>query len=56
MVVYNKTFENTVIEKLKTDFEEYEDALHNIQRNMTDLMHPFRKKYYYNFKMKGSYS
>lgn len=56
VVVYNKTFENMILNQLKNDFEDAKEAIENIQSRFFDLMYPFRKQYYYTPKMQGSYS
>ncbi len=56
ILVYNQTFESTRLKELAWDFHLYEQDLNNIKNRITDLMEPFRKKYYYSPEMQGSYS
>ena len=56
IVVYNKTFENRILDELKDDYPEYETAITEIQTRIVDLMPPFRKKHYYLPAMQNSYS
>ncbi|MFC2139864.1 DUF2779 domain-containing protein [Bacteroidota bacterium] len=56
IVVYNKTYEIGRLQELARDFPQYADELESIVLRIKDLMVPFRKKYYYDPKMKGSYS
>lgn len=55
ILVYNKTFESQVLEKLKIDFPYMAKAITAIQDRMVDLMSPFRKSYRLP-AMQGSYS
>lgn len=55
VIVYNKTFENMILNQLKEEFEELAPAIKNIQERMVDLMSPFRK-HYRTPMMQGSYS
>lgn len=55
ILVYNKTFENTILNNLKEEFPNLSGRIEEIQARMIDLMAPFRK----NFRlpaMQGSYS
>ncbi len=45
VIVYNKTFENTIMEHLKEDFPDLSSTIENIQSRLVDLMVPFRKNY-----------
>ena len=56
IIVYNKSFESSVIRQLAKLFPEYNTELLQINERIKDLMIPFQKKWYYNYKMKGSYS
>ena len=56
VVVYNKTFENMILNQLKDDIDDAKEAIENIQSRLFDLMYPFRKKYYSTPQMQGSYS
>jgi hypothetical protein len=55
VLVYNKTFENTILNHLKDEFTQLSDDIEKIQNRMIDLMTPFRKNYRLP-AMKGSYS
>ena len=56
VIVYNRGFESGKIEQLATAFPAYKKELKHIVSRIKDLMIPFQKKWYYNKKMKGSYS
>lgn len=56
ILVYNKSFENTILEQLKNDFPELDNQITQIQSRLVDLMVPFQNQYYYTPEMKGSYS
>lgn len=45
VVVYNRTFENMILNQLKEEFEDFTPAIENIQERIVDLMVPFRKHY-----------
>jgi hypothetical protein len=55
VLVYNKTFENTILNHLKNEFVHLSGDIEKIQNRMVDLMTPFRKNYRLS-AMKGSYS
>lgn len=55
ILVYNKTFENSILNHLKEEFVQLAPAIENIQSRIVDLMQPFRKNYRLP-EMKGSYS
>ena len=55
VLVYNKTFENTILKHLKEEYEHLAERIENIQNRMIDLMTPFRKNYRLS-AMNGSYS
>ena len=55
-LAYNMTFEKTVIKNLANMYPNLHDHLMNIHNNMRDLMIPFKKRYYYNKAMQGSFS
>jgi hypothetical protein len=55
VLVYNKTFENTILNHLKDEFVHLSADIEKIQNRMVDLMTPFRKNYRLS-AMKGSYS
>lgn len=56
VVVYNKGFESRINNELGFAFPEYKDRLDNITNRMVDLLVPFRSRYLYHPKMKGSAS
>jgi predicted RecB family nuclease len=56
VVAYNMTFEETVLRSLANRFPDLAPHLMSIHDNLQDLMAPFRKGYYYNRDMQGSYS
>lgn len=55
ILVYNKAFENTILNHLKAEFDHLADSIEQIQERMVDLMTPFRKNYRLP-AMQGSYS
>lgn len=55
VLVYNKTFENTILNHLKEEFDHLTTRIEKIQSRMVDLMAPFRKNYRLP-AMQGSYS
>jgi len=55
VLVYNRTFENTILNQLKEDFDHLSAKIEKIQNRMVDLMVPFRKNYRLP-AMQGSYS
>lgn len=55
ILVYNKTFENTILNHLKEEFDHLGTRIEKIQARMVDLMAPFRKHYRLP-AMQGSYS
>ncbi len=56
ILTYNATFERSVLNNLKKQFPEYDDAIDYIIYRIKDLMFPFETKLYYDPRMKGSYS
>ncbi len=56
VVVYNKTFEKSMLKGLASIFPAYADVLNSIVDRMVDLMIPFQKGWYYLPEMNGSYS
>lgn len=56
ILVFNKSFEISVMEQLAEDFPEYKEWLLQAVNRVVDLAVPFRSFYYYNKKQKGSYS
>lgn len=55
-VAYNMAFEKGIIAQLAFQYPEYYSSLMDIYNNMLDLMIPFKKHWYYNEAMQGSYS
>jgi predicted RecB family nuclease len=55
IIVFNKSFEISVMNKLAEDFPEHKWLLQAINR-IVDLADPFKAFYYYNPSQKGSYS
>jgi hypothetical protein len=56
VLVYNCSFEKSVIQDLAKQFPDCSNHLMSIHDNIIDLMIPFQKKYYYKKEMKGRYS
>ena len=56
ILVYNISFERSRLNELITYFPKYKVELQAIIDRMKDLMIPFKEKWYYTPKMKGSYS
>ncbi|MBQ8828389.1 MAG: DUF2779 domain-containing protein, partial [Clostridia bacterium] len=56
VLAYNMTFEKAVIKRLAEQFSDLSHHLMNIHDNIKDLMEPFRKQFYYDRRMHGSYS
>ncbi|MCV3473038.1 DUF2779 domain-containing protein [Campylobacter sp. CNRCH_2014_2849] len=56
VLAYNASFEKGVIRNLALIFPEFSEHLLNIEKNIEDLMIPFKNKDYYHYKMQGSYS
>jgi len=56
IIVFNKSFEISVMRKLAEDFPENKDWLEQVIGRIVDLADPFRAFYYYNSSQKGSYS
>lgn len=56
ILAYNANFEKSIIKKLAQKFPHHHEQLMAIQKNIKDLMLPFKNFYYYNKKMQGSYS
>lgn len=56
VIVYNKTFESGRLNELAGYFPDLGDHLLAIRDNIVDLVIPFRKGYYYNRNMGGSFS
>jgi hypothetical protein len=55
IIVYNKTFENTILKQLALQFPKKKKQISNIQARLYDLMSPFRSNYRLP-SMQGSYS
>ena len=56
VVIYNKTFEPARFRELAEYFPDLAENLLTIRENIRDLLEPFRKGYYYNRAMGGSFS
>jgi hypothetical protein len=56
VVVYNKAFENRVLQDISRDFPVYSERMEQIIYRTKDLMEPFRQKLIYLPEMRGSYS
>lgn len=56
VTAYNKGFECGRIKELAATFPDLSERLLNIQRNIKDLLTPFRSGCYYNKEMGGSFS
>lgn len=54
--VYNIAFERTRLNEMKRDFPLYANELNSIIERLTDLIIPFRKKFYRTESMQSSYS
>jgi hypothetical protein len=56
IIVYNKSFEISVMKKLAENFPEHKEWLQQAIDRIVDLADVFRPFYYYNKSQKGSYS
>lgn len=56
ILVYNLSFERDKLNDLANRFPSKADQIHSIIFRLKDLMIPFQKKWYYSYKMRGSYS
>ena len=56
VVIYNKAFEPKRLQELADYFPDLAEHLLVIRENIRDLLDPFRKGYYYNRAMGGSFS
>jgi hypothetical protein len=56
IIVYNKSFEISVMRKLAEDFPENKEWLEQAINRIVDLADPFRAFYYYDKSQKGKYS
>lgn len=56
IVVYNQSFEGSILEQLGKDYPKYQDLVENVTRRFIDLMVPFRRFYFYHPLQAGSIS
>ena len=56
VIVYNKAFEATRNKEIGEMYPEFSGDMERFNRNMVDLMVPFRSRDYYTKEMEGSYS
>lgn len=56
VLAYCMTFEKGIIAKLAALYPAYAEKLLSINKNVKDLMAPFRSRHYYTKEMNGSYS
>ena len=56
VIVFNQTFECGRLGELASYFPDLSEHLLKIRENIRDLLVPFRKGYYYNRRMNGSFS
>lgn len=56
ILVWNQTFEKSVLTELGRDFPEYSSEIGPLMPRISDLMVPFRKKHLYTPLMNGSFS
>ena len=56
ILVWNQTFEKSVLAELGRDFPEYSSEIGPLMARIADLMVPFRKKHLYTPLMNGSFS
>jgi hypothetical protein len=56
IVVYNQSFEISVLNKLAEDFPEHKEWINAALGRIVDLATPFKAFHYYNPEQKGSYS
>lgn len=56
ILVWNQTFEKSVLAELGRDFPEYSSEIGPLMSRIADLMVPFRKKHLYTPLMNGSFS
>ena len=56
ILTYNKSFEVLRLKELAEAFPKYKREIEERINRVKDLMLPFQKKYYYTYKMQGSYS
>ena len=56
ILTYNKSFEVLRLKEIAEAFPKYKKEIEERIDRVKDLMIPFQKKYYYSYKMQGSYS
>ena len=56
ILVYNQSFEKSVIKKLAQHFPDLANELEELLLRIQDLMVPFQKRHYYHPQMNGKYS
>lgn len=56
ILTYNKSFETLRLKEIAEAFPKYKKEIEERISRVKDLMLPFQKKYYYTYKMQGSYS
>lgn len=56
ILTYNKSFEILRLKEIADAFPKYKTEIEERINRVKDLMLPFQKKYYYTYKMQGSYS
>ncbi|MFZ1518242.1 MAG: DUF2779 domain-containing protein [Ignavibacteriaceae bacterium] len=56
ILTYNKSFEVLRLKEIVEAFPKYKKEIEERINRVKDLMLPFQKKYYYTYKMQGSYS
>lgn len=56
ILTYNKSFEVLRLKEIADAFPKYKTEIEERINRVKDLMLPFQKKYYYTYKMQGSYS
>lgn len=56
IITYNKSFEVLRLKEIANAFPKYKNEIEERISRVKDLMIPFQKKYFYTYKMHGSYS
>lgn len=56
ILVFNKSFEQTIIRNLQRDFPDFKKYASNYLDRLVDLAEPFKQFHYYDPKQQGSYS
>ncbi len=56
ILVWNQSFEKTILRELGRDFPEYQSGIFPLFARVADLMVPFRRKHLYTTEMNGSHS